>query len=1132
MYRIYTKEPDMPRGHISKLLFIMRLITVILMASFMQVSAASFAQKISMSQTNASLKTVLKELRSQSGYNFVYTDDLLRMAKPVDIKVTDANFEDVLIEIFKEQPLTYSVNKNTISIKEKEKVLLKGVTGDLNDIVVRGIVTDAKGETLPSVSVKVKGSTLETSTDLEGKYSISVPGDAILVFTYIGFVSKEVAVNKQNLINITLEVSVASLNEVVVVGYGTQKRSDLTGAISSIKGSDLTLLPTQRIDQALQGRAAGVMVLNTTGTPGANATIRVRGMNSIQGGNEALVVIDGLQGGTLGALNPDDIESMEILKDASATAIYGARGANGVILITTKTGKLGKPVIAYTFDYSLANLNKKMDLMSAAEYAENVNASRMARNGIGQPAPTPVFTQAEIDNFRATGGTDWQDVIFKTGITQNHQLSVSGATDKTRYRVSTGYLDQEGILIGSGYNRFSLRTTLNTDVTKWLNFNINWSGTVEKDNNVLTGGATSFLNNPINGALVFSPTIPVYDAEGNYSKQSLDYGSGSVWNPLANALEPIVGNKSVRNNLNAQLDFKPLPGLSLKITGAAILSNFNNSSFYNTKTNAGLGPNGTGFLDLRETKYYQNSNILVYDKTISKHHLTFTGVAEQQYSVNNGSITNGSNFLTQQTGLHNLAGAALLTASSSESKRVINSFLGRINYIFNEKYLFTASYRADGSSVFGANNKWGYFPSAAIAWKASEENFIKDLDIFSELKIRGSWGITGNQGISPFQTLANIASRPPYPYNGGSSTQLGFDISRAENPNLRWESTEQLDLGADIGLLKGRLTLTADVYKKTTKDLLMSRDLPVYSGFSNFIDNVGTMENKGLELALSGDPFVGKALSWHSGFNITFNRTTVLDLGTTNKLSYVSGGEGLGTNSPFMYLVEGERFGKIIGYGYEGVWQQSQAAEAAKYGQLPGDPHYTDRNSDGKINGLDTLKIGNAMPDFIFGWNNEITHKNLSLFVQIQGSQGNDIFNATSIGFTSRSDLNRWTPTNTNTNIPGIIDQRTRDNAKLVSTIAFPASTEGTLSRYVEDGSYLRLKNITLAYNLPPSVFRKFTRTNIKIYASATNLLTITKYTGYDPEVSSYTNNDAQIGSDYFNYPTAKTFSFGLNVTL
>jgi len=418
---------------------------------------------------------------------------------------------------------------------------------------VSGKVASDNDTGLPGVAILLKGTAIGTVTNMEGEYTLGVTSEnQILVFSFIGYKAQEIPVNGRSVINVTLAGDLQSLNEVVVVGYGTQKRSDLTGSISSITGDEVNMLPTQRVDQALQGRAAGVMVLNTDGAPGGNTTIRIRGMNSINGGNNALIVVDGLQGGNLNSINPNDVESIEILKDASATAIYGAKGANGVILITTKLGNTEKPVISYKYDIGIASQNRKLDLMNAAEYARNINTVELTRNGDGN-IPVPIFSTAEIQEFENNGGTDWQDVIYRTAITQNHQLSISGGKDKINYMVSGGYLDQEGILLNTEYKRFTLRANLKTEITKWAEFGINWAGSKEISNSALFGGSTDWPNNPIGAATRFSPTIPVYDSNGNYSRSSLFYGNPILWNPLASAAEPLIERNSLQNNFNGYL---------------------------------------------------------------------------------------------------------------------------------------------------------------------------------------------------------------------------------------------------------------------------------------------------------------------------------------------------------------------------------------------------------------------------------------------------------------------------------------------------------------------------------------------------------------------------------------------------
>jgi TonB-dependent starch-binding outer membrane protein SusC len=1020
------------------------------------------------------------------------------------------------------------------------------VTATAVEKTITGKVMGEEGLVLPGVNILVKGTTTGTTTDSDGNFSLSVPDNAeTLIISYIGYVTQEISIGSQTVFNVTLQSDLTTLSEIVVVGYGTQKKSDLTGAITSIKGDEIMQLPTQRVDQALQGRAAGVMVLSPSGVPGGPTTIRIRGMNSINGSNAPLVVIDGLQGGDINSLNPNDVESMEILKDASATAIYGSQGANGVILITTKKGNKGAPVINYTYTVGAQQLRNKLDVMNAGDFARTANAYKATQNQPGAVVivPAPIFTAQEVAAFDANGGTDWQNEIYQTAPIQNHQLSLSGGLDKVQYLVSAGYLDQKGILLNSSFQRFSLRANVNVDINKWSSFGLSWAGIKEKGNAppFFDGaGNVDALGYTVSVAPRWAATIPAYDALGNYTKHPSGYGEPGMWNPIASAREAYTDNGTLRNNINAFLQFKIMKDLTFRVTGGAVTANRNNYRYLNRLTKEGFQRGGQGTIDANQYARYQNSNILTYDKQFSVHHLTLMAVAEQQVELNKGSATNGNGFLVDATGIDDLGGATSLTASSFNTKRAINSYLGRINYAYGEKYLLTASYRADGASVFGANNKWGYFPSVSAAWKLSEESFIKDLDWFTELKVRGSWGITGNQAINPYATLALISSGANYPYEGNTSTNIGFNISRAANPNLKWESTKQTDIGFDMGLFNGRLTTTFDYYIKTTNDLLLSRQLPTSTGFSSIIDNVGSVENKGVELTLGGDPLVGK-IKWNTSFNISGNRSKVLDLGGLTSLPFrTTPGAGYGfstnDNTALLYLKPGRPFGEMTGWITEGTWSSAEADKAAAFGQLPGDIKYKDTNNDGRINRLDLTVIGQALPMFMFGWNNRISYKSFDLMFLIQGVQGNDLFNVNRIRLersgdsegTSTAMLDRWTPENQDTDVPAFTPQSVRRAAALTSTIS---GIDTRVSRWVENASYIRMRNITLAYTIPQSVISRIGLKKLRTYFTGSNVFTITKYSGYDPEVSSFNSADARLGLDFGSYPTARSFIFGIDLT-
>ena len=1013
----------------------------------------------------------------------------------------------------------------------------------VQDRVISGTIKDELGTALPGANVVIKGTAIGTTSNSDGKYSLSIPNSSgVLVFSYIGYAPQEVVLEGQTTIDVTLQPDPETLAEVVVVGYGSQKRSDLTGAISSIKAEELTQLPMQRVDQALQGRAPGVMVLNTSGQPGGRTTIRIRGMNSINGSNQPLIVIDGLQGGDIESLNPNDIESIEILKDASATAIYGSQGANGVLLITTKKGKKGLPSINYSYSLGFQKLRKKLDLMNAPDFAKTINAFRATQDQPGNVVitPTPIFSDTQIANYEQNGGTDWQNEIYRVAPMQTHQLSVSGGLDNVQYLVSGGYLDQQGILENSAFQRFTLRSNVNVDINKWSSFGLSWAGIKEKGNSPPFGEGTAdvdALGQAISLAPRWGATIPVFDELGNYSKHPSNFGEPGMANPVASAKEVFVENNSMRNNLNTFIEIKPIKGLSIRITGGAITRNSNDYRYLNTNTFTGFQKSGLARSSNGIYTRLQNSNIVTYSREIGIHNFTITAVAEQQVETDKNTTIDANGFSVDDNSVWDLGGAATRFASSYNRKRVINSYLARVNYSLSDKYLITASYRADGSSVFGTNNKWGYFPSVSAAWRASEETFLKDLDLFSDFKVRASWGVTGNQSVSPYASLSQILSGANYPYNGGDATDIGFNIVRAANPNLKWESTTQTDVGVDIGLFNGRLTATADYYIKTTDDLLLSRQLPTMTGFSSIVDNIGSTENKGIEIALSGDPLVG-AFRWNTGFNISFNKSKVLKLADEGKLPFrttTGAGYGIANNAPLMYLKAGEPFGQMTGRITLGTWSEAERDQAAAFRQLPGDIKYKDINDDGVINNTDLTVIGNSLPKFIFGWSNRFSYKNFELIVLIQGVQGNDLFNINRIRLerpgegTSSNLLNRWTLENQDTDVPAFISQSERKAAALPSGKISVGDTR--VSRWVEDGSYTRLKNITLAYSLPSSMISNLHISRLRAYVTGTNLFTITDYTGYDPEISSFNSNDASLGVDFGSYPTSKTFTVGVDIT-
>ena len=1123
-----------------KILRIMKLICVFMFVVLLQVSANSYSQtaKLSLTGKNLSLEKVFEMIEEQSEFSFLYNLKQVDLSKKVDVDFQNVQVEKILDQILKGTNITYTLNNRLVIIhSEGEKYSQIALLGNQQKLVA-GKVTDTRNQPLPGVTVVVKGTTNGTVTNADGEYSLSnIPANATLQFSFVGMKTLEVVAGNQININVVMEEEAIGIEEVVAVGYGIQRKSNLSGAISSVKSNDITKLPTQRVDQALQGRAAGVTIMNTDGSPGGNTTIRIRGNNSITGSNSALVVVDGIQGVNINTLNPKDIESVEVLKDASATAIYGSRGANGVVLITTKRGLESKPTLAYSMSYGIQKLGKKLDLMNAVDYASTVNANLALANGAGEIPPTPAFTNQEIADFEKKGGTDWQDEIFRIAPIQNHYISVRGGSSSFKYFFSGAYLHHEGILLNSSYDRYNLRGNINTDINKWLSFGLNLSVIKEQGGSPGFGGSAPIdlrTSGSINGAARWAPTVPVYDEDGNYSKAPTQYGPSDTWNPVASALEVSPLSKKMNNSGEAYLDFKLLDGLTLRVSGMTNILNNMDSWYFNQYTFEGKpkdgGKIGQASVSNSILEEYQNTNMLTYDKSLGIHHITFTAVAEQSVSKYYVSSISASQFAVDQTEINNLGGASLRTVSSNAYKRALDSYLARVNYSYNDKYLMSASYRADGSSVFGKNNKWGYFPAISVAWRVSEEKFIKSIDFISNLKLRGSIGATGNQAISPYSSLAKISAGDGYPWDGGIVTNTGYLIMSLSNQNLRWETTVQSDLGLDFALFDGRLTSTIDVYKKKTKDLLLYRQLPGSSGITSIIDNIGSVENKGMEITLGGDILTGD-LKWNSGFNISFNRSKVIDMGDDLKMPFTT----YHMDDRLMYLVVGKPFGQMYGWKYLGTWKESERADAAVFGQLPGDSRYADTNNDKTIDINDLTEIGNSSPKSVFGWSNQFTYKNIELSILFQGTYGNDIFNQLRVSVdgggwqdgTGTALLDRWTIDNQDTDVPAFIDNATRESYNYPDKVN---DVDSRTSRWVEDGSYLRLKNLTLAYNIPKLLLSAINISNLRVYASGTNLLTFTKYKGYDPEVSSFTSNDALTGVDLGNYPSSKVFTFGIEV--
>ncbi|QCX02418.1 TonB-dependent receptor [Aggregatimonas sangjinii] len=983
--------------------------------------------------------------------------------------------------------------------------VLLGAFGFAQEKTITGtVVSSEDGLEIPGVNVVEKGTNNGTSTDFDGNYSITVSGDdAVLVFSYIGYVSQEQSVSGTNQINVSLAEDVSALEEVVVVGYGTTKKSDITGSVSSVKAEELAAFPVLSAEQALQGRAAGVAVQsNNGGEPGAPISISIRGNTSIGSSSAALVVVDGFVGGALP--QPTDIESIEILKDASATAIYGSRGANGVIMVTTKKGKKGRMLVEINSSYSSQNTTERIELLNANQFA----AYRQAIN--------PAYIQG-------TAQTDWQDLIYRTGNISNHQLSFSGGSENINYYVSGNYFNQKGVVINSGFERFSFLSNVDVQATKRLKLGFNaYANRGNKDGiQSQAGSGGSGGGDVISTAYRFAPDTPIQNENGVNTTNPV---GDQFDNPFAIATESIDETKTDEYRANFYADYELLKGLNFKTTFGYSTDNQTRGRFQ-PSTLIGQASTQGGIASVASVKGTNiiSENYLTYTTEIGKGNLTALAGYSYQKDRTERYSAGAQGFLSNSLSYFALnAGSDIQTPTSSLTEREIVSLFGRLNYEYDDRYLLTFTARRDGASNFARNNKYSFFPSGAIGWRISNEGFLKDNETLSNLKLRASYGVTGNPSITPYQSLANF--QPIYA-NVGDQTVGAVVPDLIENPDLKWESSYQANIGMDLGFLNDRIALTLDYYSIDTEDLILRNSgLPEYAGLlSNPFQNVGEINNTGFEVTLNTKNVVKENFSWSTDLNWSTNTVEVVKL--------IEGADIFLDSSPGSFLQdethilrEGEPVGVFWGYEYRGVNQGTPEPGTAGYSETgAGDELFTDLNGDGVITGDDRKIIGDPNPDWIAGLNNNLRYKNFDMNIFFQASVGGDIFSYTFLELASGESnatpavLNAWTPSNTNTDVPsaGVREKRITD-------------------RFVYDGSYVRLKNLSLGYNLPIDIVDKIGMQGIRISLSGQNLLTFTDFPGTDPEAQyrSTGSQDSNVnrGFDYGSYPNIRSYTLSVNL--
>lgn len=1024
---------------------------------------------------------------------------------------------------------------------------------------VSGTVNDNTGNPLPGVSVGVKNEKTGVSTDATGKFTLSVSPGATLVFTFIGFEKAEVLTGSQTVYNIRMKEKIGTLSDVVVVGYATQRRKDLTGAVGSVNMGDFEKAPVKSFDEALAGRVAGVAVSSNDGQPGSIANIVIRGAGSISQDNGPLYVIDGFpsENSNANAISPSDIESIDVLKDASATAIYGARGGNGVILITTKKGKTGPPQVTYNGYFGWQKIPEKVEMMNAYEFVRYVG-------DINPSIRDSVYLKGgvKLEDYRSKESLDMQDYIYQTGQNQNHDIAVRGGNDKTRYSLSGNFNNQKGIIINGGFKRYQGRFVIDQNVNDKLKVGINANYAYSESYGIPVS-ATNFYASATTLYSVwgFRPTTSIagrdsavdlleefYDPTNELANNQ-DYRV----NPLQNIQNQLTIAKNNTLIANAYAEYAFTKNLTLRIAGGITNTSIETNIFNNSKTQSGSkwssnGVNGAIWNEPQST--WRSENSLSYRKKFNKHNLTALGVFEAQGNKNSRRRFTATQIPNEELGLDaiDLAPAANTTLVSLSSRWTMASLLARINYDYASKYLFTASIRADGSSKFATGHKWGYFPSASAAWRFSSEEFMKPLRFVTDAKIRIGYGASGNNRVSDFAYLSQLqlTSNQYWYSSGGLFPSIGSVIITPENENLKWETNEQTNIGLDLAFLKNRLNVTFDIYKRTTNDLLLEAALPYMQGIelSRGFKNIGKLENKGLEFTVGGVIADNKKFSWNSSFNISFNRNKILAL-TEGQTSILSG-SGTFFNTTYSGLfpyisVIGRPMGEMYGLIFDGVYQFSDfnvmpngsyllkpdvtTNGSARTAIRPGDIKYRDLNGDLQVNNSDYTIIGSGLPKHTGGFSNNFTYKNFDLNVLLQWSYGNDVINANRYvfegGIVNNPNLNqfatyanRWTPDNP-------------------SNTLFRAGGMGNAaysSRVIEDGSYLKLRTVSLGYNVPAPFLKRAKIKNVRAYASAQNLYTWTNYSGKDPEVSGRQGNLTP-GFDYAVYPHSLSYVLGLNVT-
>ncbi len=1104
----------------SKTFLIMRITAFLLLFSVIQVmgeNSYSQSTRLTLNLKDVSIENVLDEIENQSEFYFLFNQKLVNVDRKVDINAKNKRIKDILSELFADEDVNCLVMDRQILLSPEYMTETVNVTRrQLQEMVVTGKVTDEDGNPLPGVNIIIKGTIVGTITNADGNYSIQVDDpDAVLVFSYVGFQSQEIEIAGQTSIDVTLQIDILGLEEVVAIGYGSVRRSDLTGSVVSVKSEELVNIPFTNISQALQGKAAGVNVRQSETSPGGSINLRVRGVSTFMGTLEPLYVIDGLIGGDINAINPTDIESIEILKDASSTAIYGTMGANGVVLISTKSGESGKTTINFDGYYGVQAVIRKLDLLNAREWAEMDNY-RSELLGYEQ--------LWDLNNLPAD--TDFQDLLYEVAPIQNYNLSSTGGSPKLSYFASVGYINQEGIIMNSDYDRYNLRLNINSEISDRVKIG-NYVGLYRSSRSSMYGESIGGWGPVFTSALML-PYLEPYDENGNLVPYFLiNYADGrqeQLANPLHTQENQIDDSERTGISGSVFAEIELIKGLNLRPSFSYNLKSGKNGGYKSSE----MWNQSKGFLNSASLSFTNNFNyntdiLLTYENTFDDNHkISLLGGFVATKSRNENSSLSVDNFAVDIFSYHSMgAGQDIQSIGSNLSEKKGLGYISRINYIYQDKYYFTFSSRYDGSSVMGRDKKWGFFPSGAIMWRLSEEQFIKNMDVFHDAKLRASYGISGSDALGAYASYARMSGSLGRGYNFNREPTIGYRVNSLAVPDLAWEETAQLDIGLEASFLKGKIGFIFDYYHKKTTNLFLSVPVPRTSSVSSITKNTGSLENRGYEFMVKATPFSGTRFNYSTSLNISFQEQEVTDIGNVDEI--ILGVPKMGPARNVFQVKVGQQLGSFYGLEQDGLWQLDEEY-TSQFGTLaiPGDIKYVDQNNDGDITEEDRVIIGNALPKFFGGWRNTLTYKGFDANIFFDFLYGNDIYNVNAYRIQAsmtteynkvKDFLDYWTPENPDASYPSVTST-TSDGA-------------GYLPEwFLEDGSFLRLKELSLGYTLPSTKIKKM---HMYIFLKVTNVFTLTNYKGGNPEVN-VSGSSTLFNIEHGGYAYYRTFTIGSNI--